>query len=277
VWSRDARWLVSVGPDRIFTLWDASDGTVVARSHRFGVAGDTNLGAAFSPDASKIYVHDETALHTLDRKSMRPTYPEIYVGGHPVLVPHPVDGTVFVLNIGGSFIRVDPKTRDVLATAPAGLLFNEDYDGVLSPDGARMAVPGPNGRVRLLDVDKQEYMGTDSNTLWGSSPTFAPDGSQFALVQEERIRLWDGRTGQYQASLPLPTRTGTFSIVYQPDSTGLVIASTDGRTWTVDTRTNEWVDRACAIAGRNLSIEEWQQFFADRPYENTCPQWPAGT
>ena len=277
IWSPDARWLVSVGPNRVYTLWDASDGSVVARSHRFEVADDTNLGAAFSPDASKIYVHDETSLHTLVRESMRPAYPKMFVGGHPVVVPHPVDGTVFILNNGGSFVRVDPKTREVLATAPAGLLFNEDYDGVLSPDGARMVVPGPNGRVRLLDVDEQEYIGKDSNTLWGSSPTFAPDGSQFALVQAERIRLWDGRTGEYQASLPLPSRTGTFSIVYRPDSTGLVIASTDGRTWTVDTRTSGWVDRACAIAGRNLSIKEWQQFFADKPYEYTCPQWPAGT
>jgi hypothetical protein len=45
----------------------------------------------------------------------------------------------------------------------------------------------------------------------------------------------------------------------------------------VDTRTNKWVDRACATAGRNLSVEEWEQFFPNKPYEATCPQWPAGT
>jgi hypothetical protein len=184
---------------------------------------------------------------------------------------------VFILNVGGSFVRMNPKTGDVLATATPGLLEKEDFDGVMSPDGTRMVVNGPGRRVRLLDVDKQKYVGRDSKTPWGSSPTFAPDGSQFALVQAERIRLWDGRTGEYQASLPLPSRTATFSIVYRPDSTGLVIASTDGRTWTVDTRTNKWVDRACATAARNLSVEEWEQFFADKPYESTCPQWPAGT
>ena len=275
IWSRDAHWLLSFGPDNVVTLWNASDGSVAARSHPFEVR-DRSLGAVFGPDAKQVYVHDGTSLHTLSRESMRPAYPEIYVGEQPVLVPHPVDGSVFILRAGGSFVRMNPKTGDVLATATRGLLSNEDPDGLVSPDGTRMVVNGPGRRVRLLDVDKQEYVGTDSKTPWGSSPTFAPDGSQFALVQAERIRLWDGRTGEYQASLPLPSRTATFSIVYRPDSTGLVIASTDGRTWTVDTRTNKWVDRACATAARNLSVEEWQQFFPAKPYESTCPQWPAG-
>lgn len=275
IWSRDAHWLLSFGPDNVVTVWNASDGSVAARSHPFEV-GDGSVAAAFSPDAKQVYVHDGTSLRTLSRESMRPAYPEIRVGAFPALVPHPVDGSVFILNNGGSFVRMNPKTGDVLAVAAPGLLESEDYDGVISPDGTRMVVIGPGGRVRLLDVDKQEYVGTDSKTPWGSSPTFAPDGSQFALVQAERIRLWDGRTGEYQASLPLPSRTATFSIVYRPDSTGLVIASTDGRTWTVDTRTNEWADRACAMAARNLSVEEWEQFFPAKPYESTCPQWPAG-
>ena len=143
----------------------------------------------------------------------------------------------------------------------------------MSPDGTRMVVTGPGVRVRLLDVETQAFMDADAGWQWGD-PAFAPDGSQYAVAEEGRIRLWDGRTGEYQASLPLPSRIGAFSIVYRPDSTGLVIASTDGRTWTADTRVNQWDDRACAIAGRNLSLAEWEQFFPDAPYERTCPQWP---
>jgi hypothetical protein len=44
----------------------------------------------------------------------------------------------------------------------------------------------------------------------------------------------------------------------------------------VGTRTDTWVERACAIAGRNLTREEWSQFFPTRPHEVSCPQWPAG-
>ena len=96
------------------------------------------------------------------------------------------------------------------------------------------------------------------------------------MLQPERIRLWDGRTGEYQASLPVPSRTAHLSMTYLPDSTGLLIAGTDGRTWAVDTRTRRWVQRACRTAGRNLTRAEWEEFFPTMPYEVTCRQWPAG-
>ena len=171
--------------------------------------------------------------------------------------------------------HVDPRAGDVLDSAPAGFHASGDVGGVVSADGTRMVVTGPGGRVRLLDVEQQAYIDPESRWSCGVA-AFAHDGSQYAVVQAERIRLWDGRTGEYQASLPLPTRAGTFSISYRRDGTGLVIASTDERTWTADTRIERWVDRACAIAGRNLSREEWDQFFPDRAYERTCQQWPDG-
>ena len=146
----------------------------------------------------------------------------------------------------------------------------------MSPDGTRMMVTGPGVQVRLLDVEKHVYIGPDSGFQWGS-PAFAPDGSQYAVAEEGRIRLWDGRTGEYQASLPLPSSVGTYSITYRPDSESLVIASTDGTTWTADTRVDQWDDRACALAGRNLSLVEWERFFPNASYEPTCPQWSAGT
>ena len=90
------------------------------------------------------------------------------------------------------------------------------------------------------------------------------------------IRLWDGRTGAYQAGIPLPDPPTGATVSYLPDGAGLLVSALDGRTWTVDTRLATWVERACRIAGRNLARDEWRQFFADRPYEVTCPQWPAG-
>ncbi len=245
LWSPDARWLLSLGEDSVLTVWDASTGAPLARSAPFE-AGYGDLTLAFGSDPDQVHVHDRTSLYTLNRESLRPAYPSTPVGSDArALALHPVDGSVFVLDEDGSFIRVDPKTGIVLDSTPSDLLFAEDTEAVMSPDGTRMVVPGPGRRVRLLDVQQHTYLGPDSGipyvTSPGSSPQFAPDGSQFALVQADRIRLWDGRTGEYQASLPLPSGTGAFSIAYRPDSAGLVIASTDGRTWTADTRTEAWV------------------------------------
>jgi hypothetical protein len=57
----------------------------------------------------------------------------------------------------------------------------------------------------------------------------------------------------------------------------VVVTSTDGTTWVADTRTAEWDERACDVAGRNLTVAEWEKFFPRTPYESTCPRWPAGT
>jgi len=273
IWSRDSRWLLSVGLTGVVSVRDASDGSVAAR-RRF--EGDPVV-ATFGRSPGLVHVYDGTGLHTLITESLRPANAPVPTEGEQPLAleAHPLDGSVFVIDWGGSFVRVNPTSGEVIASAPDGFLSHEDPLGVISPDGSRMAVTGPGLLVRLLDVDKQEYIGTDSNTPWGESPTFAPDSSQFALVQGERIRLWDGHTGEYAASLPLPNRAGTYSITYRSDSSGLVIASTDGRTWTADTRTDTWVERACATAGRNLTDDEWNQFFPSRPYEPTCPQWPS--
>ena len=35
---------------------------------------------------------------------------------------------------------------------------------------------------------------------------------------------------------------------------------------------DEQVELACRAAGRNLTIEEWQQYMGDKPYRETCPE-----
>ena len=273
-WSPDARWLLSSGDDGYLSLWNADTGAREARSR------DAPGGVlAVSPDSDRVYVSSsDTMVRTLDRATLRPAFEDIDLDGQPrALLPHPADGSLIVLMQDGSFHRVQPETGDFLSSEGPGLLSPSDQTGALSPDGLLLAAPDARYNVRLLDLATGEWVGPDSQTLVGDDLVYAPDGSQFAMLQPERIRLWDGRTGEYQASLPLPSRTANLSISYLPDSTGLLIAGIDGRTWAVDTRTRRWVERACRTAGRNLTRTEWQEFFPTRPYEVTCPQWPAGT
>ena len=174
----------------------------------------------------------------------------------------------------GRLSRVDPATGVILSSVPPGLLAPEDQMGALSPTRSFMAASDVHHNVRLLDLETLEWIGSDAQTP-GDYLGFAPDGSQFAAIQADRIRVWDGRTGDYQVSLALPADLATDpSISYLPDSSGLLVTANDGRTWTVNTRTSTWVARACRIAGRNLTQAEWQQFFPGSPYRVTCPHWP---
>ena len=274
-WSPDARWLLSTNERGVVRVWDAARGAPVARTV---VERSEQVLAAFSPDSATVYVSSDSTLRTLERESLRPTYDDIEFDNLPTtLLPHPVDGSVIVILREGRLIRVRPQTGAILSSVPPGLLAPEDQMGALSPTDSFMAAPDATHHVRLLDLETLNWIGSDPNAQMGDHITYAPDGSQFATLQPERIRLWDGRTGEYQASLSLPGLTSDPSISYLPDSSGLLVAAKDGRTWTVNTRTSTWVPRACRIAGRNLTRAEWQQFFPTSPYRVTCPQWPAGT
>lgn len=273
-WSPDSRWLLS-SAGGVLRLWDPASGVQVARA---ALGMGENLLTALSAGSDRVYATgDSWALATLHRASLRRANSDVYLGaGVSALLPHPADGSVTVLKDHGSFVRVQPETGELLGSAPPGTLSDVDQVGALSPDGSLMAASDPNRNVRLLDLDTLKWIGADSHTPLGSDLSYAPDGSQFASVQPERIRLWDGRTGEYQASLPLPSLAAHSSISYLPDSSGLLVAATDGRTWRVNTRTSTWIHRACTTAGRNLTRTEWKQFFPTRPYEVACPQWPAG-
>ena len=41
-----------------------------------------------------------------------------------------------------------------------------------------------------------------------------------------------------------------------------------------DIDVGSWEQRACGIAGRNLTQREWAQFFGAEQYRKTCPNLP---
>jgi len=48
------------------------------------------------------------------------------------------------------------------------------------------------------------------------------------MAQGDRIRFWDGRTGAYEASVSVPEATSDLSVVYLPNSSGLLVTARDG-------------------------------------------------
>jgi DNA-binding SARP family transcriptional activator/WD40 repeat protein len=278
VWSPDSRWLLSWRDGGTLRLWETATARLVAQRPLTG-----SVVPAFSPSSEQVYVNviDENILLVLGAANLKPARAPIELSS-PVLgiVPHPDDGSVFAFAHDGAVLRVVPGTGAVTTMAPPGTFpVARTFEVDVSQDATRFL--GPNlsdPEVQLIDATTWERF--DAAAPRDERPgTFdlSPDGTQFATLHADGIVLFDGTTGARQATIPLPSRTPEARLTYLPDSSGLLVAGIDGRTWTVDTSPDSWSDRACTIAGRNLSRREWKEYFPGRAYQVTCAQWPAGS
>ena len=108
---------------------------------------------------------------------------------------------------------------------------------------------------------------------WALNVSWAPDGTLFASAgQDGRVILWDGRTGERLGTvLPLNPDGWGATANFLTDGHTVIIGTSDYDLFTWDTRVEKWIERACTIAGRNLTTDEWRDAFGDRPYHETCP------
>jgi WD40 repeat protein len=145
-----------------------------------------------------------------------------------------------------------------------------------SPDGRLVAGIGVSGQIVVIDVHSGQVRRAPaiSHTDEGLSVRFSPDSSRLVSgARDGTVSLWDVRTLDLLGTVSVDPADNAVGAV--PSFSGgndiVSIAAYDGRTYRWDTRIEHAVATACAMAGRNLTAEEWSQAFGDRPYEKTCP------
>jgi WD40 repeat protein len=89
------------------------------------------------------------------------------------------------------------------------------------------------------------------------------------------VSIWD-LDSRRQIGRPLPGHTdAALGVTFAEGGNTLVTSSWDGSLIFWDLRPSSWAAKACALAGRNLTADEWNQFVGG-DYQRTCPQWPKG-
>jgi WD40 repeat protein len=129
-----------------------------------------------------------------------------------------------------------------------------------------------SGAIRFVDVDSRTQPAPPL-AVTGGLPDFSADGRLVAVGSTEgAVRLYDIEAGA-QIGDPFPS-TGTFDYGFiTADGRAVVAAGDPSIVW--DIAPASWRDKACNVAGRNLTKLEWRQHMpSDEPYRATCPSYP---
>jgi WD40 repeat protein len=85
------------------------------------------------------------------------------------------------------------------------------------------------------------------------------------------VLLWDVATGTVIAGpFPGPSSQDAVAASFTSLGRSVVVVSATGSAWRWDVDPSDWETRACQLAGRSLTPQEWQEFLPDRRYDTTC-------
>jgi WD40 repeat protein len=270
---RLVRKLVGLGsvnslPESVTAISFSADGTRVA-------AGDVNHtpGATANPLATVAVWDAATGKRLWTVRTQR-----IGVGA----LPFSPDGTMIAPTFGDGTVSLldarDGRVERTLKPEGAGpFTFQSD---AFSHDGKVLATGTWAGIVQLWNPHSGQEIGHP--TLVEPAPVasidFAPSDETFATAggSDGLAKLWTTATQQqFGATFPGSPNHWT-NAVHTPDGSSLIVVYDDGTgdIWPVDVQ--NWEDHACALAGRNLTREEWARFVSGHAYARTCPSLPAG-
>jgi WD40 repeat protein len=282
VFSPDSRWLATGSDDGTLILWDVETGEQVdqlADAHQ----NDVN-SIAVSPDGKWLASGDDNNAIILWDLQSRGTYihldrPEDNLGHHGdvrSMVFSP-DGQLLVSGSEDNTLIVwDVEQRSIIHTlrGHGGNVTSVAF----SPDGTWLASGGSDDRVILWDTTTFQQVGEPliEHRRWISSIAFSPDSRLLATGSgDEHIILWDLRI-RHAIGSPIEVGDQVNSITFSPDPDNTLLAvganSTPVMVW--DLSVDVWMQKACALVGRNLTWEEWQLHRPGQQYRPTCPEIP---
>jgi WD40 repeat protein/DNA-binding SARP family transcriptional activator len=252
-------------PEAVTTTAFSPDGHLVA-------AGDIN----HLPGYGRYRLGSVAVWDTSGRRLWMTTN---HVGWISTVVFSPNGRSIAAVREDGAVLVYESRTgrlqRTLHTEGATGLTFET---AAFAPDGRTLTTGSWAGTVQLWDPATGAQIGHP--TVVAASPVasiaFAPAGDTFATTgtSDGLAKLWTAKTRQ-QFGAAFPGNPGQWgSARYTPDGSKLIVVYQDGKgfVWPVSGRA--WADHACAVAGRNLTREEWSRFVGGRRYRHACPGVP---
>jgi len=268
--------ILAAGSDKSVLLWD------IARRRPLGepLAGHKRVinSVAFSPDGRTLASGSSDATVILwDIASRKPIGKPL--AGHKDLiwsVAFSPDGGVLASGSeDGTILLWDVARRASLGKPLAGS-GGWVLSLAFSPDGRILAAGHADGSVNLWDVVRRSSRDLPAgHEEEVRSVSFSPDGKTLAAGSiDGTVLLWDVARRTRIGGPLVGTKDRSQSVAFSPDGKTLAAASRDGRVILWDVDPDSWSRRACLIASRNLTCDEWHRYLLGEPYKKICPGLP---
>src|SRR5919198_1757712 len=176
------------------------------------------------------------------------------------------------------------QPRAGLSEAVQAVAFSSDGRLLAAVDLTHPNAPGPpDGRLAIWRVGSGQ-LSTRRRDLGqpGTAVAFSRDGSALAVaVDDGTVLIVDPSTGRVRRILhPSAGMAASPSRRMGPSRPGHTPGSSSSGTSRQDERSGispaAWEAHACAVAGRNLTREEWTRFVSGHGYTPVCSGFPAG-
>lgn len=274
--------LLAAGGVEGVALWDAGTG-----ARRAGpVALDAQVSqVAFSPDGAAVAALTETgSVIVLDVPALQRRGDPMDVGPKAAAIAFsPADATILAVggNEGVTLWNVRERRRTGTLATPGTRVLSVAF----GPARSSTVVAGrQDGRVSIWDARTGRTI-TDlvhSPGVPVVGVAASGDGRTLATVGGQDVVLWDVPGGQQLVRPLAGERDKALAAAFSPDGHTLAWGALAIRPssellviWDADLES--WIRRACALAARNLTRDEWTRIVATSgPYRRTCAGTPAG-
>jgi hypothetical protein len=181
-----------------------------------------------------------------------------------------------------------------LAAQPLKAQREQNFDrqpvkgnAMFSPDGRWLAAWGVDEVIQLWDLQKSspfKHWQLKGHTSVVQFVEMIPDS--FCLVsgsEDGTVRLWDLHDPDAKPVVLRGHQRPIMALTIDRDRRRLMTGDTDGnvRIWRLwesggepSKRLNALIDLASRLIGRNLSIQEWDNYFPGQDYRRTFPDLP---
>lgn len=267
----DAERLAIASPGGTVRVLDWRRGTVVAERSVLP-AEIAGWGLTYSADGGQILVAARSgSVVEIDATTLEPVGPIAELGDPVQQILGSAGRTAIAILESGGYAKVDLDAGRVIDEGELGSVpsFVD-----LSPDGRRLGVTDPQGRVGVFDLESRTWLHplTPAHESFGYRVDFSADGSLMVTSGwDGRVIVWDSTKGEPFASVALGSSSAPMVGVFLEDGHTVIAGGADGRVHRWDTRPGHWAEFACLVVGRNLRPDEWLDAFGNRVYENTCP------